>query len=125
MDTLKVCKYLREYGQISEDITVMVDEMYLQKCAQYKAGKLIGCDESCKFYKEIIVFTIQKLCASCCKGPITALDGKWLAKEMEECISALATHGFRVRAVVADKNDLCVQHPSNETLIYLFMITFI
>jgi len=29
--------------------------------------------------------------------PITALNGEWLAKEIEACISALATAGFKVR----------------------------
>ena len=79
-DAIKVCNYLRECGQISEDITVVVDEMYLRKCAQYNAGKFIGCDESGEFYKEIIVFMIQGLKNSVpvvVKGcPITALDGK-------------------------------------------------
>ena len=34
IDALKVCSYLRESGKISQDITVMIDEMYHHKCAQ-------------------------------------------------------------------------------------------
>ena len=48
IDALKVCSYLRESGKISQDmsaVTVMVDEMYLRKCAQYSEGKFIGCDK--------------------------------------------------------------------------------
>ena len=59
MDALKVCSYLRESGKISQDITVMVDEMYLRKCALYSEGNFIGCDEEEYFYKGIIVFMIQ------------------------------------------------------------------
>ena len=65
MGALKACSYLRESGKISQDITVMVDEMYLRKCALYSKGKLIGCDEEGDFYKDMIVFMIQGLKTLC------------------------------------------------------------
>ena len=84
INTLKLCSYLRESGKISQGITVMVDEMYLRKCAQYSKGKFIGCDAEEDFYKSIIVFMLQGLKNSVpvvVKGcPITALNGwpmKW------------------------------------------------
>ena len=65
LNALKVCTYLRENGKLSNDITVMVDEMYLRKCVQYSANKFIGCDKTGEFYKGIIVFMIQGLKHMC------------------------------------------------------------
>ena len=140
-DALKVCSYLKESGKISQDITVMVDEMYLRKCAQYSEGKFIGFDEG-DFYKGIMVFMIQGLKNSLpvvVEGcPITALNGKWLANEMASCIFAFANSGFKVRAIVTDnhvtnvnafkalrttfsaESDLYIKHSQNETATYLF-----
>ena len=36
----------------------MVDEMYLQKSADYHSGDLVGCDESGVLYKGIVGFVI-------------------------------------------------------------------
>ena len=142
MDALKVCSYLRESGKISQDITVMVDEMYLRKCAQNSKGKFIDCDEEGDFYEGITVYMIEGLKNSVpviVKGcPITALYGKWLANEMASCISALVNSGFKVRAIMTDdhaaivnafkalqtmfsaESDLYMKHSENETVTYLF-----
>ena len=40
IDYMKAVKLLLETGQISKDIIMMVDEMYLQKCIQYIGGDL-------------------------------------------------------------------------------------
>ena len=83
---LKVCSYLRESDKISQNIAVMVDKMYLRKCAQYRGKKFIGCDEEGDFYKDIIVFMIQRLKDSVPvvikSYPIIAVNGKWLANKM-------------------------------------------
>ena len=108
LDAMKVSTYLRKNGKLSNDSTVMVDEMYLRKCVQYSVSKFIGCDKTGEFYKGIIVFMIQGLEHSVpvvVKGcPITALNGEWLAKEIETCLAALASCGFKVRGVVADNH---------------------
>ena len=85
IDALKVSSYLRESGQVSQDITVLIDEMYLRECAQYSEGKFIDCDEEGDFYKGMIAFMIQRLknsvpvvVKSCL---ITALNGKRVAND--------------------------------------------
>ena len=35
VDAIKGLKKLRDMGKISKDLILMVDEMFLQKCAQY------------------------------------------------------------------------------------------
>ena len=42
MNVINAAKMLKEKGAISKDITLMVDEMYLQKCIQYAGGQYIG-----------------------------------------------------------------------------------
>ena len=81
LDAMNVCTYLRKNGKLPNDVTVMVDEMYLRKCVQYSASKFIGCDKTGEFYKGIIVFMIQGLSVPVVvKGClITALNGEWLA----------------------------------------------
>ena len=37
---------LKSQGVISEDIVLMFDEMYLQKCAEYCGGEIIGANEN-------------------------------------------------------------------------------
>ena len=39
LDSLNIAEKLRKGGHISTDVTLMVDEMYLKKVAQYFAGK--------------------------------------------------------------------------------------
>ena len=74
MDVINAAKMLRDKGAISEDIILMVDKMYLQKCIQYAGGQYIGADSNENFYKGIVVFMIQGLkesvrkCSDCGKS---------------------------------------------------------
>ena len=56
VDTIKGLKKLRDMGKISKDLILMVDEMFLQKCAQYQGGEYIGVNEDGKLYKGILAF---------------------------------------------------------------------
>ena len=40
-------------GQISDDICLLLDEMYLQKSERYFGGELVGFDENGELYKGI------------------------------------------------------------------------
>ena len=142
VDALKPCKCLYEAEEISQDVVVLVDEMYLKKTVQFCRGNFIGCDEDGEFYKGIIVFMIQELKRSVplvVKGvPVTALNGEWLAGKMASCITTLCNIDFRVRVVVTDNhaanvnafatlhrlfpgNDgLSMKHPESQTKTYLF-----
>ena len=46
---------LRDKGHISNDIVLLVDEMYLQKENQYHGGRYVGADENGEFYSGILV----------------------------------------------------------------------
>ena len=52
---------MKKDGKISEDIRLLFDEMYLQKCEEYFEGELIGSDENGELYKEIVYFMIVRL----------------------------------------------------------------
>ena len=44
---------LKKDGKISEDIGLLFDEMYLQKCEEYFGGEQIGSYKNGELYKEI------------------------------------------------------------------------
>ena len=44
IDAVKCAQTLRNEGKISSDVCLMFDEMYLQKCEEYFAGDLVGCN---------------------------------------------------------------------------------
>ena len=46
LDAVKCPKSLKSQGMISEDILLMFDEMYLQKCEEYCGGEIIGANEN-------------------------------------------------------------------------------
>ena len=60
-DTIKSLKFLLEKGEISRDIIIMFDEMYLQKCTQYHGGTYEGANEEGELYKGVVVFMITGL----------------------------------------------------------------
>jgi len=61
VDSLKAARLLREQNKISSDVVHLIDEMYLQKCAQYAGGEYIGTDSEGDFYHGIVVFMINGL----------------------------------------------------------------
>ena len=46
LDAAKCAESLKSQGEISEDVVLMFDEMYLQKCAECCGGELIGANEN-------------------------------------------------------------------------------
>ena len=108
VDSIKALKLLREKGNISEDLVLMADEMYLQKAAEYSGGEYIGADKDGDLYKGIVTFMVVGIKTNTPyvikASPEVSINGKWLADEMDGCISLLAENGFRVRAVVTDNH---------------------
>ena len=90
VNALKAVKLYLETGQISNDIILIIDEMYLQKCIQYTSGEYLGSDEEGKLYKGIVFFYdtgTKTICPCCCKSLYEiAVKGEWLANEMLDCI---------------------------------------
>ena len=54
VDAVKAITLLREKGEISEDIILRVDEMFLHKSTQYQGGEYVGADEDGNLYKGVV-----------------------------------------------------------------------
>ena len=61
LDAVKCATTLKLQGAISEDVVLMFDEMYLQKCEEYSAGEIIGANENNELYKGLLSFMIVGL----------------------------------------------------------------
>ena len=108
IDALKAVKILMEKGEISHDIVLMVDEMYLQKSTQYHSGQYVGADEEGNLYKGIVGFMIVGLKKSIPfiikASPEIRITGSWLFQELESSVNDLLSIGFNVRGIVADNH---------------------
>ena len=101
-------KILRKKGEISDDVILMADEMYLQKCTQFHGGEYIGADVEGNLYKGVVALIIQGLKKSISfvikALPETKITGEWIAQHISECISCLSKVGFNVCTVVTDNH---------------------
>jgi len=142
LDALKAACLLKTQNKISEDVMLLVDEMYLQKCVQYAAGEYVGADSDANLYNGIVVFMIHGLKTSLSlvikACPETKLNGKCLADEMTQCLLQLSSEGFKVRAIISDNHatnvaafkklrdsfnsdsPLKFKHPASSCCTYLF-----
>ena len=141
-DAMKAAKLLKEKSAISEDIILMADEMYVQKCVQYAGGSYVGADTDESLYKGVVVFMIQGLKKTVPvvvrASPEVTVSGQWLASELSYCLSSLENAGFKVRGIVTDNHSAnasafnyllknhpsddphAIQHPGHQTKTYLF-----
>ena len=56
--SLQVAKRLLEAGEISSDVVLMADEMYIQESTQYHSGDFYGAHEEGNMYKGVVVFML-------------------------------------------------------------------
>ena len=56
IDAVKCATKLKMVGKISEDVVLMLDEMFLQKVEEYCGGESIGADENNELYKGLVAF---------------------------------------------------------------------
>ena len=47
VDSVKAAKALKEKGELSDEIILMTDKMYLKMGTQFHGGNYVGADESC------------------------------------------------------------------------------
>ena len=94
VDAFKPVKILREKGEISDDVILMDDEMYLQKCTQFHGSEYIGADVEGSLYNDVVALMIQDLKKSISfvikALPETKITSEWLAQHISECISCLS-----------------------------------
>ena len=58
IDVMKCAEMLRNDGEISDDICLLFDEMYLQKCEEYFGGDMMGSNDVGELYKGLVCFMI-------------------------------------------------------------------
>ena len=58
IDALKALKIVHEKSSFSSDCILIIDEMYLQKSAQYQSGENEGVDKEGNLYKGTVAFMV-------------------------------------------------------------------
>ena len=108
LDAVKCATTLKSQGAISEDIVLMFDEMYLQKCEEYSGGEIIGANENNELYKGLLSFMIVGLKENVPyiikSVPELKIGGNWIKEQILDSLNILKNIGFRVRAIVSDNH---------------------
>ena len=108
IDVVKCAKTLKSSGKISDDVILMFDEMYLQKCEEYSGGEVYGADENNELYKGLVCFMIVGMKESVpyvMKSiPEIKINGGWLKEQILDCLNTLKSCGFNVRGIVCDNH---------------------
>lgn len=99
---------MKSKGGISEDVILLFDEIYLQKCEEYVGGESIGANEEGGLYKGMVCFMIVGLKSNVpyvihC-APENYINGEWLYNEIVKCINILQQIGFKVRGISCDNH---------------------
>ena len=90
IDAIKYVQALKKDSKISEDICLLFDEMYLQKCEEYFGGELIGSDENGELDKGIVCFMIEGMTESISCDEVLSRNNNavWLRDELFEYLDA-------------------------------------
>ena len=88
IDLIKYAQALIKDSKISQDIYLLFDEMYLQKCEEYFGSELIGSDENGELDKEIVCFTIRGMKESISWDQVISRNNNavWIRDEIFECL---------------------------------------
>ena len=98
-DVLKAFKNTLWKGYFSRDCILMIDEMYLQKSAQYQSGEYV---EEGNLYKGIVRFMVVGLKLSIPFVVQFVVHGQWLAKKINDNADNLIEIGLCVQGIVTD-----------------------
>ena len=86
----------------------MIDEIYLQKSAQYQSGEYVGVDEEGNLYRGIVAFIVVGLKQSIPfvvrAIPEVTFNGQWMAEKFSVNIDNLIESGLCVRGIVTDNH---------------------
>ena len=81
LDAVKCAKSLKSQGVISEDVVLMLYEIYLQKCKEYCGGEIIGANKNNELYKgllSLMIIGLKENVPYIIKSvPERNIDGKW------------------------------------------------
>ena len=94
VDALKALKTLYEKGSFSRNCILMIDEMYLQKSAQYQSGEYVEIDEEGNLHKGVVAFMVVGLKQSIPfvvqAIPELTFNGQWLVENININIDNLS-----------------------------------
>ena len=100
VDALKALKTVHEKGSFSFDCILMIDEVYLQKSAQYQSGEYVGVDEEGNLYKGIVAFMVVGFRLSIPFVvqviPEVTFNKQWLAETFSDNVDNLIEFGLCV-----------------------------
>ena len=100
VDALKELKTVHEKGSFSFDCILMIDEVYLQKSAQYQSGEYVGVDEEGNLYKGIVAFMVVGFRLSIPFVvqviPEVTFNKQWLAETFSDNVDNLIEFGLCV-----------------------------
>ena len=86
INAVKCAQTLRNEGKISSNVCVLFDKTYIQKCEEYFAGDMVGCNSKSYLYKGLVCFMIVGLKSSIPfvikSSPDTKINADWLKKEL-------------------------------------------
>ena len=111
IDTSKALCSLRDNLLFSDDVVLLLDEMYIQQEVQYDGRDLIGCNPELQMFKSILcsmVVSLKQSIPYITKAmPLTKINHQIVQDGILSCISILNKAKFTIRAVVCDN------HPTN------------
>ena len=112
LDAVKCVKSLKSQGVKSQDVVLMFDEVYLQKCEEYCGIEKTGANENNELYKGLLSFMIEGLKENVPYiikfVPERNIDGKWIKEQILGSLKTLKIYGFRVRATISDNHSVNV-----------------
>ena len=113
VEPVKALNLMLQYGKISSDCVLLVDEMYLQKGLQYHGGSLVGADENGELYTGVVTFVIvginnEKIPFVVKACPEVRISGSWLSAEIEETLETMNSTGFNICAIITDNHSVNV-----------------
>ena len=100
VDALKALKTVHDKGAFSFDCILMINEVYLQKSAQYQSGEYVGVDEEGNLYKGIVAFMVVGFRLSIPFVvqviPEVTFNEQWLAETFSDNVDNLIEFGLCV-----------------------------
>ena len=105
IDAVKCAQTLSNEDKISNDVCLMFDEMYLQKCEEYFAGDLVGCNSEVELYKRLVCLMIVGLKNSI--PDVIKSSAEMLFGSRRNFLEIFSGFFPNVKAIV------CENHPSN------------
>ena len=122
VDTSKGLCALRDNLLFSDDVVLLLDEMFIQQEVQYDGRELIGCNYELQMYKSILCFMVVSLKKSIpyiLKAiPLTRINHQIVQDGILSCISILNKGNFIIRAVVCDNHSTNVSAYKHLKVLY-------